>query len=56
MKTTKMGKPMTLTKEMYKRIGQATAANKNGSQLPRRGKLLPYTTDRLDPRNHIRFQ
>lgn len=51
MKVERMGKEVILTKEILRKMGQ----KKEPSKVIR-GKILPYSSERLDTKSHVRFQ
>ncbi len=55
MTTRSMGRGITLTKDMYKRMGKKAVVRAQSHATAKGGKILPYTSDRMDPRSHVRF-
>lgn len=55
MTTRSMGRGITLTKDMYKRMGKQVEVRAQSHAAQKGGKLLPYTSERIDPRIHVRF-
>ena len=57
MTTESMGKGITLTKEILRKMGQRKEPNNTTGCCKIRGeKILPYSSERIDPKNHVRFQ
>lgn len=52
-----MGRGMTLTKEMYRKMGRKTEVQTKSHHhtTVRGGRVLPYSSERMDPRSHVRF-
>lgn len=56
MTTRSMGKGITLTRDMYKRMGRKTKQMQlRGLSMGKGGRILPHTSNRMDPRSHVRF-
>lgn len=56
MTTRSMGKGITLTRDMYKRMGRKTKQmQQRGLSVGKGGRILPHTSNRMDPRSHVRF-
>lgn len=55
MTTRSMGRGITLTKEMYKRMGKSASVRAQQHSAPKSQQNIPYASDRIDPRRHVRF-
>lgn len=51
MTTESMGKGIILTKDILRKMGQ----KKKSETSSKGGQILTYTSERLDPKNHVRF-
>ena len=51
MKAERMGKELVVTKEMYKKMGERAKSCKVDSRC----KMFPYGSEKIDPKNHVRF-
>ena len=49
-----MGRRITLTKEMHKKMGK-TGARAQSRVVSKGGRPLSYASERIDPRNHVRI-
>ena len=57
MTTESMGKGIILTKEILRKMGQRKEPNDTtGCCKIRGGRILSYSSERIDPKNHVRFQ
>lgn len=55
MTTRSMGRGITLTKDMYKKMGKKVEVRAQSHFAAKSGRLLPYTSERIDPRSHVRY-
>lgn len=55
MTTRSMGRGITLTKEMYKKMGKKVEVSVQSRANAKGHRLLVYTSERIDPRSHVRF-
>lgn len=55
MTTMSLGKGITLTKEMYRRMGKKVVVHEQSDKTAKGGKIFSYASARMDPRNHVRF-
>ena len=57
--TESLGRGITLTREMYRRMGEGARQRDRGGYgraLRSRGlTIIPYASRRTDPRSHVRF-
>lgn len=55
MTTRSMGRGITLTKDMYKKMGKKAEVRAQSRATAKGDRLLAYTSERIDPRSHVRF-